>query len=212
MNVPPYHFRSTLIFALGAGWLFYVASSAPRLFSNIDHPLWRNIYLWALPATNPYAIGFGVFLIIACLFNAGAAWPRRVWRASLILLSLLACLFLLAGCIARLLPRVGLLDSLQVAFVGLGVGLLLVDGTPQRVLQALATRGTDYAGRFFPLTGFVICLLFLGPWGPWLCSHWPAHDLTATLDRTCFMLGMICVMLAGRREDMALPTAAPVEV
>ncbi len=204
---PSSEIRNTLLFAFGVGALFNLAASA-----HIDHALWRNIYFRALSSANPYNIGFSVFLVIALAFNGFTGQPRRLWRASLVFLAVLAAVLLAASGAPHLLPRVGVFDIFQAGIVGLAFALSLVDGTPARVLRDLAAKGTDYAARFFPLTGFLLCLAFVGLWGEWLYRQWSVHAGAVTLDGVCFLLGMVCTLIDGHRRDVTPGPETPVEV
>ena len=203
---PSSDIRNTLLFAFGVGALFNLAASA-----HIDHALWRNIYFRALSSANPYNIGFSVFLVIACAFTSNTGQSRRLWRASLVLVAALAAVILAAGGASHLLPRVGVFDSFQAGIVGLAFSLVLVDGTPARVWRDLTTKGTDYAGRFFPLTGCLSCLAFVGLWGDWLYRQWSADADVVMLDGVCFVLGMVCMLIGGHRRDIPPGPAVPIE-
>ena len=127
---------------------------------------------------------------------------------SLFILAGVAGILMLATTATVWLPRVGVVDSVFTAGLGLTVAIFFSEGVPAQVWRNLFARDVDYAGRFFPLAGSLVCLVILGVWGWGLDQRLQGHDYTPILDVACFMLGMIAALICGRRRQIPAPSAA----
>ena len=170
-----------------------------HLLPREDHAVWKNIYIWSSSGASSDYNDIGLCVLLANRLNTARGRPTRLWSEAFVLSLGMACVLLTASLNVQLIPRIGIVDSLFEAVLGMACARLLIDGVPARVWRSLVARHIDYGGRFFPLLGGLLVLLTLGIWVWALAREWAAATDTPGFDLACFMLGVVCAVVGGKR-------------
>jgi len=192
--------RDSLSLILVVGLLFAFISFGHRFLPDDRHALWKNIYFWSSDTESSDSVFFALFVMVANAVNNAAGRPPRSGLAGLVLIAGLTGILVISGLFASRLPRIGALDSVMAAIFGLTAASFLTNGAPVQVWRDLFARGLDYAGRFFPLAGTMVCVLMLGFWVWELDQRWRAHNYACIVDLACFSLGAAAALVGGKRR------------
>ena len=173
-----------------------------------NRPVWRNLYFWSSSTHSSDCGFFCLFIWVANGVNNTKGQPPRPWLGSLALLAGVSGILMTASLEAAILPRVGILDSLLAGMVGMMVAVFFAEGVPAEVWRNLFARNIDYAGRFLPLAGTLVCLFLFGFWVWGLDQRWMAHDYTSVTDMVCFVVGLLAGIFVGKRTSKRESSAA----
>ena len=165
-----------------------------------DRPLWRNLYLWSAPADSSDGFFFNLFVLSAGSVNNAKGRPSRLLLGSLVLPAGITGILTAAARVPAILPRVGVADCFLAAIIGLTIAFFFIDGISTRIWRNLFARNVDYAERFVPLFGTILCLVLAGFWGWELYSRWTKHDYTGGMDIACLGLGLVSAAVMGKRQ------------
>jgi len=202
--------RNSLYLVFGVGGLFAFVFFGMRYFPARDHshPLWENLYFWSSSEPPGGYTFFSLFVMTANSVNNARGRPPRLWVESIAFVLGVGGILLAASLAAHDLPRVGVFDSLLCAILGGTCGRFLIEGAPAQVGRNLIAREIDYGGRFLPLLGMLLCLAFMTFVAWTTVLRWRAHDYTSVTDTACFLLGLVCVWIGGKRREKPAIAAA----
>ncbi len=174
-----------------------------------SHPIWRNIYFWwsSGHSSSDYVFA-NIFMLIAGSVNNAKGRPPRPWLGVLTLLAGVAAIMAGASLNAEALPQVGIVDSLFVGLVGMTVATFFAEGVPAQVWRNLFARNIDYAGRFFPLAGTLVCLALFAGWVWELDQRWAVRDYVSVVTVASFVVGIMAGLIAGKRRAEPAISAA----
>jgi hypothetical protein len=198
--------RDSLFLALGVGGFFALMFIGMRFLPTTDHALWKNIFLWSSAQSSDW-IFFNLVIFVANGINNAKGQPPRPWLGILFLLIGVAGILMLATTATVLLPRVDVMNSLVIAVVGLTVAMFFVEGVPAQVWRNLFVRNVDYASRFFPMAGTLVCVFVLGLWARELFNSWMAHDYVCVTDMASFVVGFASEVVTGKRRQKPITSA-----
>ena len=191
-----------LVIAAGGATAFFVFG--PRYLPVSDGPSWKNISLWS----PSYDIATLLFVMVVGQVNNAPGRPPRIWLSLLMLVAGLAGLFLVVSRVPALIARFGVIANVMALTGGMVFVTALWDGVPAQVWRNLFSQNLDYAGRFFPLAGALICCALLGVWAWDIEKRWMAHDYTSVTDIAGFAVGGLCGLVAGKRKPTRGVSAA----
>lgn len=181
------------LFAVGICALIYLSSRF------LDKAIWKNIYLGPVSGSSSSLLTF--FFIVANQLNNAAGRPKRIWASIIVGLIGLAIVAFGASQMADMVPQFDLCSSVC-AWIGGGTAMaMLRDGVPAQTWRNLFAKGLDYGGRFFPLAGFLLCVVLLVLWG---MDQWTAcsgRDYNGAIDIACFICGAVLALFAGKRRS-----------
>jgi hypothetical protein len=197
-----------LVFVVGGLFAFVYFGARYLPIDDQSQPHWGNLYLWSSSESAGGYAWLWPFLATAGSVNNAPGRPPRPWLESAALILGVSGILLVATLAAHDLPHVAVFDSFLYAVIGGTCGRFFIEGAPARVGRNLITRDINYAGRFLPLLGTVLCLLFLGFLAWNVDRRGAAHDYTSIIDVACFVVGFVCVPIGGKRREQPVSSAA----
>ena len=178
---------------------FALLFSGDWFMPRLEGMHWKNVYVFS----SSYSDSLFLFVIVLNQVNNAKGIRQRIWLAALASVTGLAGIVFAVSRTPERLPHLGLLEGIMPWAGGAVLAAALRDGVPAQAFRNIFAKGLDYAGRFFPMTGGLICLGLLGAWGWELDQRWAARDYTVIVDGASFLLGSLCVLIAGKRRPVS---------
>ena len=194
-----------LVFVIGG--LFALVVFGPHLLPKTDGRVWKNIYLSSATHDDAYLPCVWVLTMLKNGTKPGDSRMRRPWLSGVLVVGGLAGVAVAASFAPSLIPHFGLLEGILGLCLGILSAAAVRDGAFGWALQTLFGNGIDYARRFFPIVGVLLCVVCFGLSGWGLYQRAQAHDYMAVADAVCFLTGVAGIVIGGQRR---MPDAQPV--